>query len=83
MTIKKRYKSRKWLSPDTTAFIHTEVGFDFSWGATLKIGDCQRIVNLDVYVDDVKSQKRSLKKLNLLRDEIGKLITAVEAINYG
>ena len=83
MLKKKTYKSRKWLNPDTTAFIHTEVEFDYSWGATLKIGDCNRIINLDVYVDDEKAKKRSLKKLNLLRDELSKLITAVEAINYG
>ncbi len=83
MANKKGYNSKKWLNPDTTAFIHTEVCFDYSWGGTLKIADCSRIVNMDVYIDDEKGRKKTLKKLNIMRDEITNLISAIEDINYG
>ncbi len=83
MAKKKAYRSKKWLTAETTGFIFTEVEFDYSWGATLKIGDCTKIVSLDVYIDDEKARKKTLKKLNLIRDEIANLILEVEAINYG
>jgi len=80
---KKKYKSKKWLDPNTTSFIYTEVEFDYNWGATLKMGDCQRIVNFDVYIDDEKSRKKTLKKLNLMRAELDKLVIAIEGVTYG
>jgi len=83
MDKKKLYRSKKWLNPETTAFMFTEVLFDYSWGATLKMGDCNRIVNFDVYIDDEKARKRTLKKLNLMRDELSNLIGAIEDIKYG
>ncbi len=83
MTNNKKYSSRKWLSPSTTAFIFTELEFDYGWGASLKIGDCNRVVRLDVFVDDEKARKKALKKLNLLRNELTNLITAIEGISYG
>jgi len=83
MNKKKPYRSKKWLNPETTAFIFTEVEFDYSWGATFKMGDCNRMISLDVYVDDEKARKKTLKKLNLMRDELTNLISAVEDITYG
>jgi len=80
---KKTYKSKKWLDPNTTSFIYTEVEFDYSWGATLKLGDCHRIVNFDVYIDDEKTRKKTLKKLNLMRAELDKLVIAIEGVTYG
>ncbi len=82
MSKKKKYCSKKWIDPSTTGFIQTEVEFGYSWGATFKMADCSRIINLDVYIDDEKSRKKTLKKLNIIRDEVTNLISAIEDINY-
>ncbi len=80
---RKAYRSKKWLTPETTGFIFTEVLFDYNWNATLKIGDCSRIVDLDVYIEDEKARKKTLKKLLLLEKEISTMIAVVKNITYG
>jgi len=77
------HKSKKWLDPNTTSFIFTEIEFDYSWGAQLKMGDCNRIVNYDVYIDSPKARKRTVRKLNIMIEEIMELKDQIEEITYG
>ncbi len=71
------------MSKNTTGFIFTEVEHDYSWEAQLKIGDCSRIVSLDVYINDEKDRKKSLKKIDLIISELTKFKSAIEGIKYG
>ncbi len=69
---------KKWLNPDSTAYIYARVPADRSW-ATLKLGDCSRIVDFDIEYDDAQEKRKTLKKLDIMLDTIQKLRDEIDA----
>lgn len=80
MTISKfkTWKKRDWLNPSNTSnngYIIT--GQDADGDAELKIADCNRIIDLDLYYSTPRGKKVVIRKLNILRDRINNLITVI------
>lgn len=78
MSKSKRWNKRSWLNSDKsmTGFIYWEVEkeageeqFLFSWGS-VRIGDCSRIVNLEFPLGKPSENRRSLKKLDNMIDQL-------------
>ena len=82
-THKKNYSSKKWLNPDTTAFIFTEVFRDYerSW-ATLKMADCSRIVEFDAHIYTKDKRDALAKKVDILISELEKFKEEIEELSY-
>ena len=76
------HKRRVWLSPDTTAFVYATLENDdgYRYGE-LKISDCNKAVRLDINVSNKKERKATVKKLDMLSQEIEALANAVVDMN--
>ena len=73
--MKKTYHSRKFLNK-SSGMAAIEVGAsisNYSFDATLAISDCNRRIDIDLYMWDKPSIKAKLDKLNLMLTEITKL----------
>lgn len=70
--MKKTYHSRKFLnkSAGMAAFEANGSYSDYSFDCTIAISDCNRRIDLDMYMWDEKSIKDKLYKLNLLIKEL-------------
>lgn len=70
--MKKTYHSRKFLNKSTgmAAFEASGSYTDYSFDCTIAISDCNRRIDLDMYMWDEKSIKDKLYKLNLLIKEL-------------
>jgi hypothetical protein len=79
---KKTYlKSKKWLNPDTSAFIFVELSREDGWyNGTLKLADCARICNFDVDLNSKKDRTKTMKKIDLMVAELIKLRLAIKEI---
>ncbi len=78
------YKSKKWIDPHTTGFIYTLIEHDDGYrSAQLKLADCARIVNFDVFIDSVKARDKTIKKVQLMIDELSKFNEVLKGLNYG
>ncbi len=78
------YKSKKWIDPNTTGFIYTLIEHDDGYrSAQLKLADCARIVNFDVFIDSVKARDKTIKKVQLMIDELSKFNEVLKGLNYG
>ncbi len=78
------YKSKKWIDPNTTGFIYTLIEHDDGYRtAQLKLADCSRIVSFDVYIDSPRARYKTLKKVQLIIDELRKFKEVLEGLNYG
>lgn len=73
MAKQKVTRSRRWLNPDGRAYIMWEVA---RWGGSVSIGDCNRTVALEFNSED---PKRSLRKLDILQNELVAFRHALEA----
>ena len=76
VTNKYEYTSRAWLSPTSTAYIHTEIerekiiGNNAWWFGTLLLADSSNVVNFSIHIGDAKEQLATIKKLDIMLDEI-------------
>ncbi len=78
------HKSKKWIDPNTTGYIYTEVGHEDGYKtAELKLADCSRIVSFDVYIGSPRARYKTLKKVQLIIDELNKFKEVLEGLNYG
>ena len=70
--MKKTYHSRKFLnkSAGMAAFEASGSYSDYSFDCTIAISDCNRRIDLDMYMWDEKSIKEKLYKLDLLISEL-------------
>ena len=77
----KKYKVRKktWIDPNTSGFIFTELYHDEDqyYESTLKMADCSRIVQFDTYISSKKDRRATLKKLNIMINNITELRDAI------
>lgn len=73
--MKKTYHSRKFLNKNS-GMAAVEVGGtynNYSFDCTVAISDCNRRIDLDMYMWDEKSIKEKMYKLNLLISELSNL----------
>jgi hypothetical protein len=78
----KPWKRRVWLNPNRSyddGYIITSV--DTEGDFNLKIADCNRIVDLNVYYSTKSEKKRRIRKMNVLIDELTNLRDAMESID--
>jgi hypothetical protein len=70
--MKKTFHSRKFLNKSAgMAAIESNGSYtDYSFDCTIAISDCNRRIDLDMYMWDEKSIKEKLYKLNLLISEL-------------
>jgi hypothetical protein len=78
-----KYYSRKWLNKQGTGFI--ECAFDDSMGGTykessVKFGDCNRMVSLDLSMGSNKEKAIKLQKISLMIDELIELKKVMEKV---
>jgi len=73
------HRAKKWLSPKTTAFIYTYLENDdgYKYGQ-FKIGDCNRMISLDIDIGTKKERSATIKKLNTIAYEADRLAGAIE-----
>lgn len=84
MANKIQHKSKKWIDPNTSGFIYTQVEHDDGYlCATLKLADCARIVSFDVYIDSKKARDKTVKKVQLMVDEMTKFNEILKGLSYG
>lgn len=91
MTSKTLYQSRKWLNrkKDRTAFIMCVVDKD-QWiradgkeeapfiSGEIKIADCGKIINLDLFCGNKRDRNNSLAKLDTLINELENVRETIE-----
>ncbi len=98
MAEKVLHKSKKWLDTDATDFIYTEITSD-TWRmhdnktgqitnrkchyGTLRLADNHEIVNFSIDADNDKECLRTIKKLDIMIDEINALRNAIVDIYNG
>jgi len=74
------YRKKKWLNSTSTAYIYADITTDtytnskhkvtkYHYG-TLKMGDCYRIVSFDIELETVNERKATIKKLDIIIDEV-------------
>ena len=84
MSTKVVLHSKKWIDPATTGYIYTHIEHDDGYRtAELKLADCARIVNFDVYIDSKKARDKTVKKVQLMIDEMSKFNEVLMGLNYG
>ena len=84
MIYKMDYSSKVWLNPGTTAFIFTEIFRDYEKSyATLKMADCNRIVEFDAFVVTEEKRDELQKKVRLMVKELCKFSNKLEELSYG
>lgn len=78
--MKKTYHSRKFLnkSAGMAAFEANGSYSNYSFDCTIAISDCNRRIDLDMYMWDEKSIKDKLYKLNLLIKELNDFKSWIE-----
>lgn len=80
--MKKTYHSRKFLNKASgmAAFEANGSYSDYSFDCTIAISDCNRRIDLDMYMWDEKSIKEKLYKLNLLINELNTFKQWIEGV---
>jgi len=78
-----KYYSRKWLNKEGTGFM--ECSYDDSIGgiwkdASVKFGDCNRMVSLDFGMGSKKEKTAKLQKISLMIDELIALKKVMEKV---
>jgi hypothetical protein len=67
-------------------FIMTRLGARanraYDMGASLRIADCTRSVDIELDIESPAARARSVKKLSILVDEISNLKAALERLEY-
>lgn len=79
--MKKIYSNRRWLNSDKTqtAFIAADISAGgFGVSGDIKIADCSKIINLDLWCENKKEARSRLRKLDIL---IGELFNVREVIH--
>ena len=75
---------RHWLNPPSssnTGYIISGIEKDGNYVyGKLKIADCSKIIELDIYVDDSKQRKEALKKISTIQNALDELVTQINLI---
>jgi len=78
------YSSKQWLNPDTTAFIFTEIFRDYERSyATLKMADCNHIVEFDAYIVTEDKRDALVKKVDIMIKELARFNKELGELTYG